>query len=174
VDLSSLVRDGVKRSDMQQTLAALDRAMLEALGTAAHDDTLVLMEGADEGTLRTELAGLEADCDRLQEECDRSGQEHAVANAEFKKMTGSDEIARLVQQRESLKVELIEQIQDYIRIRAGEKALNWALTRYRQANKAPMLEADGRFFARMTAGRNSLLRPATRGMCWSRAKVRGH
>lgn len=152
-DLSPLVRDGARRRDLQQSLADLDQAIRDALGTAALDDALALMDGADEEPLRSELDGLEADRDRLQEERDRSGQEHAVANAEFARMTGSDEIARLMQQRESLKVELIDQIQDYIRIRTGEKALSWALTRYRQANKAPMLEAAGRFFSRMTAGR---------------------
>jgi len=152
-ELSQLVRAGIKRHELQESLAAHSHAVMKALGVTTVEEALALMSATDEDGLRAEMVGLEADRSRLNQERDESGRAHAVASAEFAKMTGSDEIARLIQQRESLKVELIDQIQDYIRIRAGERALNWALTRYRQANKAPMLEAAGRFFARMTDGR---------------------
>lgn len=152
-ELPSRIRDGVKRRELREQLAALDRSIVEALGVTAIDEALDLMNDADEDALRDELTGLEANRDRLNRERDETGRAHAVVHAEFAKMTGSDGIARLLQQREILKAELVDQVQDYMGVRAGERALNWALTRYRQANKAPMLEAAGRFFARMTGGR---------------------
>lgn len=152
-ELPSLVRDGVKRRELRERVAALERSIMEALGATTVAEALDLMNDADEDTLRDESTNLQADRDRLDRERDETGRAHAVAHADFAQMTGSDGIARLLQQRESLKAELVEQVQDYMRIRAGERALNWALTRYRQANKAPMLAAAGRFFARMTGGR---------------------
>lgn len=152
-ELAAQVRDGVRRGGLQGNLAVLERTIMEALGLTTIAEALEVMSDDDEEALRAELAGLEVDRGRLQDERDRTGQEHAIARADFSRMTGSDTIARLLQQRESLKAELIDQVRDYTRIRSGERALNWALTRFRQANKAPMLDAAGRFFARMTGGR---------------------
>jgi uncharacterized protein YhaN len=151
--LMPLVRDGVTRKDLQSAITEREREILEALGGTVIDDALAFLNGSDEASLRAEKEGLEADLGQIITARDEARSALTIAQSELGQMSGSDEIARLAQEREILAAELVEQLGEYMRLRAGEKALNWALTRYRQDNKAPMLDAAGRFFARMTAGR---------------------
>jgi uncharacterized protein YhaN len=152
-ELQALIRDAVKRQALRNSLGEFNQSIVEALGVTTIDEALEILDELDEDELRSKHNALGSDRVKLQSERDESGQAYAVANAEFLTMTGSDEIARLNQERETIKADLLDQVQDYMRIRTGEKILNWALTRYRQANKAPMLEAAGNFFSRMTANR---------------------
>ena len=152
-NLRTLIAKGIKRKNLTDGTAELEETIMEALSCTAIDEALEILDVSEEDELRARRQGLEADLARIMAERDKAGQEHAVAHSTFSQMTGSDETACLIQEREMAVVELIDQITDYMRIRAGEKSLNWALTRYRQANKGPMLEAAGRFFARITGGR---------------------
>ncbi|MCR9072728.1 MAG: AAA family ATPase [Alphaproteobacteria bacterium] len=152
-DLMLAVRDGVKRAGLNNTVGECEREIVEELSATSIEEALKMLDDSDEDELNTEREQLKAELDQVMARRDSAGQAAAVARGAFEKMSGSDEIARLQQEREILASDLVEQIADYTRIRAGERALSWALGRYRQENKGPMLEAAGRFFARMTQSR---------------------
>jgi uncharacterized protein YhaN len=152
-ELMAALRDGVKRAGLNEVIAECEEEIVEELSASSIEEALELLDDSDEGELNVELEQFQTDLEDVMARRDMAGQATAVAREVFEKMSGSDDMARLQQQREILTSDLVEQIADYMRIRAGEKALNWALGRYRQDNKGPMLEAAGRFFARMTEGR---------------------
>lgn len=152
-ELLELVAAGVKRQAHLDAISGFERDMMEALSCTTVEEAADRLDDSEEDELKTRLTDLEADRQKAIDARDEASQAAAVASKEFSAMSGSDRIARLLQERENLKVELIEMTQEYMALRAGEKALHWALTRYRQANKAPMLQAAGKFFARMTEGR---------------------
>ncbi|SDG17865.1 AAA family ATPase [Thalassobaculum litoreum] len=152
-ELRSVIETGVKRQAHLSALAGFERDMMEALSFTSVDEALEKLDDSDEENLKARLTDLEADRRKAIDARDEASQAAAIAANELLAMSGSDRIARLLQERETLKADLIEFAQAYMVLRAGEKALNWALTRYRQANKAPMLKAASRFFARMTDDR---------------------
>lgn len=152
-ELRSLIADGVMRQAHQDAVAGFERDMMEALSATSVEEAIELLDNSAEDELKARSGELSADQQKAIEAQTEAGRAAAVVEQEFSSMTGSDAVARLLQEREVLKADLVERVQEYMLLRAGEKTFNWALTRYRQANKAPMLEAAGRFFARMTEGR---------------------
>lgn len=144
------VQQGIARGEVRAEIDRQTRALLTALNVTALDDAEGIMSGLDEAELSVRKDALEAEQKTIDAERDEVSKDLVLAKRDLERMTGSDEIARLLQDRESVKSELADLVHDYTRHRAGETILNWALTRFRQTNKAPMLASAGRFFARMT------------------------
>jgi uncharacterized protein YhaN len=144
------VQQGIARGEIHTEIDRQARALLVALDVTSLDEAEAIMADLDDADLSVRKDALEAEQTDIDVEREQVSKDLTLAKRDLEKMTGSDEIARLLQDRESVKSELADLVRDYTRLRAGEKLLNWALTRFRQTNKAPMLASAGRFFARMT------------------------
>jgi uncharacterized protein YhaN len=151
-DLRIAIQKGIARGVARSEVDRHERDLLTALKVTDLDEALTVMTDLDDVELSAQKDALLVERNIIDQEREGVWRGLTLARKTLEEMSSSDEIARMLQDRESLKSELADLVRDYMRLRAGERVLSWALTRFRQTNKAPMLAAAGRFFARMTQG----------------------
>jgi uncharacterized protein YhaN len=151
-DLWTSIQNGIERAKAHAEMDRYERDLMTTLNIATPAAAETIMSGLDQAELLAQKDALEVELEAIEGEREAAWNALMEAKRALERMTGSDDIARLLQERESVKSELADLVQDYTRLRAGEAVLGWALTRFRQTNKAPMLTTAARFFERMTGG----------------------
>jgi len=156
--LHEVVQRSERRRRIDQEVAELD-AMVRATTGAAHEALVAEAAAADAESLQAEEAELRERIADDESARDRALDERTRAMAAFEAVDGDGAAARA---REAVHERLAASARlatDWARLRLARVLLDEAVQRHQQRAQGPLLAAASRWFARVTGGRWSALRP---------------
>ena len=98
---------------------------------------------AHEASINTELM-------ELQEQLTTAAEDRSMAREAFQAIGGDDAAAQAAAVRQEALAEICEVAERYVRVRTSALLLQWAIDRYRQEKRGPLLKRAGELFATLT------------------------
>ena len=152
--------DALRKSVIEAHTIIADR---EAL--AAHEQTIrtrltvpdieaahEMLAGRSAEAIAAERAALATDIDLAETRYRTTIGTRQTAGDTLRAVTGDADIARLVERRRTIELDLQEVALDYLELKLGQDLANEAIRRYREENRHAMLDATERAFADLTNG----------------------
>jgi uncharacterized protein YhaN len=149
-ELEQAEQQAERAARLARELADIDDEIVEQVGAAGLAQAEQELESWDRARLQARLFELEAELERLENECavirDRlGGQQRALAEYGS---AGAD----LAQELESRAARLRDSVEQYARARIGLCVLEREIERYREQNQGPILARANQIFPRLTLG----------------------
>ncbi|MBP0481209.1 AAA family ATPase [Sagittula salina] len=143
----------------RQRLADLDRTLMTDLDAPDLATARARLEAVSAGGLDTEAAGLSADLTRAETALTEAIAARAEAHTALRAITGDATIARLVERRTTLELQMEAVARDYLECDFGLRLAEEAIRRYRDNHRSGMMEATERAFSELTNGAYTRLMP---------------
>lgn len=156
--VSSLAEAGTKladiarRADLQEQADAAKRDILEVLHSPSIEAAEQQLAGADRAALETELATLEARFADQDQRTHAQYAEYTRACDELDRVGGDEAVARIDEQRRTVLLEIEDRAAQYLRLRAGIIAAEYALRAYRQQHRSAMMTQASEAFRTISRG----------------------
>ncbi len=139
-------------------LAAHERRIRTRLGVGDMDEARALLEGRTAERLASDRAALDTDLELAEDRYRAAIEGRRDAQGALQAVTGDADVARLVERRKTLELELQQVVLDYMELRLGNDLAEEAIRRYREENRHAMLTATESAFADLTDGAYTALR----------------
>ncbi len=155
-------------ADLDEVRPRLEEAAEKARLIAERDRLLADLEevrdGQDLDALRCALAERDGDAveqrlsavgderEVLQQDLEAAVEEETRARGALDGLVGQDGAVDAAQAAEAAAAEIADLGDEWLRLRAAERVLNWAMERYRERNQAPLLRKAEGLFATLTTG----------------------
>ena len=133
-------------------IAELEGRILDDLSLRGIDEARALIGDETAPALEAKAKSLEADLDRAEERLSAATVARANAERDLGAVTGSAEIAELVERRATLQMQIEETVLDYLERDFGLRLAEDAIRRYRDRHRSDMMAATERAFAELTNG----------------------
>jgi uncharacterized protein YhaN len=136
----------------RQRLAETERKILDDLSLRSIDEARGLLADKTASTLEAKAKSLEADLDLAEERVSTTTVARANAERDLGNVTGSGEIAEMVERRATLQLQIEEAVLDYLELDFGLRLAEDAIRRYRDRHRSDMMAATERAFSELTNG----------------------
>lgn len=133
-------------------LAELEGRILDDLSLRGIDEARALLDDETAPALEAKAKSLEADLDIAEERLSTATVARANAERDLGTITGSAEIAELVERRVTLQLQIEETVLDYLERDFGLRLAEDAIRRYRDRHRSDMMAATERAFSELTNG----------------------
>ena len=133
-------------------ISELERQILDDLSLRGIDDARALIRKETASTLEGKARSLEADLNLAEERLSSATVDRANAERDLGAVTGSAEIAELVERRATLQMQVEEAILDYLQWDFGLRIAEDAIRRYRDRHRSEMMATTEQAFAELTNG----------------------
>jgi len=133
-------------------IAELERRILDDLSLRGIDDARALIGKETASALEAKAKSLETDLNFAEEKLSTATVDRANAERDLNAVTGSAEIAELVERRATLQMQIEEAILDYLQWDFGLRIAEDAIHRYRDKHRSEMMASTERAFAELTNG----------------------
>ncbi|MFW2587738.1 AAA family ATPase [Sagittula sp. SSi028] len=143
--------------------AEIDRALTTELGTSDRDDLRAMLDGRQMPELDAQLAAVRADLAAAEAQLEQAIADRSAAARDLAAITSDADIARLVEHRSTLELQLEEAALDYLQMDFGLRLAEEAIRRYRDSHRSGMMDATQSAFAALTNGAYTRLVPQTQG-----------
>jgi len=136
----------------RKRVAELERQILDDLSPRTVEDVRQLLAGETATTLEAKATSLEADLNLAEGRLSTATVARANAERDLGNVTGSAEIAELVEQRATLQMQIEEAVLEYLEWDFGLRLAEDAIRRYRDKHRSDMMAATERAFYELTNG----------------------
>lgn len=146
-----------QRQDLQAQRSQLAGDICEGMGTAHLSEAMAMLDGLDRPALAAARDGLN---DAQQRQAQGLQQLYAAltqAQARIESVGGDDAVARLQERRQTLLLQIEEEVRAYLRHRLGVVVVDHALQRYRDTHRSAMMQRASDAFGVITRGAYSRL-----------------
>lgn len=133
-------------------IAELERQILDDLSLRGIDEARALIGEETAPALEAKAQSLEADLEPAEERLSTATVTRANAERDFSAVTGSAEIAELVERRATLHMQIEEAMLDYLERDFGLRIAKESIRRYRDKHRSEMMASTERAFAELTNG----------------------
>lgn len=129
-----------------------EQAIRTRLNVADMAEARAVLQGQTVDSIAATRAALDTDLALAGDRYRTAIETRTTANAGMRAVTGDADVARLVEQRKTLELELQQVALDYLELRLGNDLAEEAIRRYRDAHRSGMLTATETAFADLTNG----------------------
>ncbi len=136
----------------RERVAELEQQILNDLSLQNVEEARQLLADETATTLEAKANTLEADLNLAEEQLSTATVARANAARDLSTVTGSAEIADLVEQRTTLQIQIEEAVLDYLEFDFGLRLAEEAIRRYRDKHRSGMMDATERAFSELTNG----------------------
>ncbi len=143
--------------DLQGQRDQLARDICEGMGTARLDEAMAMLDGLDRPALAATRDGLQAAQQRQAQALQELYATRMQAQARIDAVGGDDAVARLQERRQTLLLQIEEDVRGYLRHRLGAVAVDHALQGYRDTHRSAMMQRASDAFHVITRGAYSRL-----------------
>jgi len=133
-------------------IAELERQILDDLSLRGIDDAHALIGKETASALEAKAKSLETDLNLAEEKLSTATVDRANAERDLSAVTGSAEIAEIVERRATLQMQIEEAILEYLQWDFGLRIAEDAIRRYRDKHRSEMMASTERAFAEITNG----------------------
>ena len=144
-----------KAADIIQSrtqIAALEKQIFAELSVHAIAEARAMLSEETAAALEGKVASLEADLEPAETRLSNATVARANAERDLGAVSGSSEIAGLVEQRTTLQIELEDALLNYVERDFGLRLAEEAIRRYRDKHRSGMMDATERAFSELTNG----------------------
>ena len=141
-----------QRQELSTGRDQLVRDICEAMGTDRLDDAVAALDGLDRPVLAAERDGLAQAQQRQAQGLQQLYAALSQAQARIDAVGGDDAVARLQEQRQTLLLQIADEVQAHLRQRLGLVAVDHALQRYRDSHRSAMMQHASEAFRVITRG----------------------
>ena len=143
--------------------AALEREVLSLLDLERVEDARAALAGESQARLRAALDEASADLDSVEALYKSAIEARSRAEGDLRAIGGDDDIARLVERKATLELELQDAAVRHLELSLGHRLAEAAIRRYRDAHRNAMMQATETAFAELTNGAYCTLQTRTDG-----------
>lgn len=143
--------------DLQGQRNQLARDICEGMGTAQLDAAMAMLDGLDRPALAAARDSLQAAQQRQAQALQELYAARTQAQARIDAVGGDDAVARLQERRQTLLLQIEEEVRGYLRHRLGAVVVEHALQRYRDTHRSAMMQRASDAFRVITRGAYSRL-----------------
>ena len=144
-----------KAADIIQTraqIADLEKQIFAELSVHTIAEARDMLSEETAATLEGKVASLEADLEPAETWLSKATVARANAERDLGAVSGSTEIAELVEQRTTLQLEIEDALLNYVERDFGLRLAEEAIRRYRDKHRSGMMDATERAFSELTNG----------------------
>lgn len=144
-----------KASDVIQTraqVANLEKEIFAELSAQTISDARKILGAVTASELEAKKETLQSDLDPAESRLSEATVSRANAERDLNALSGSAEIATLVEKRTTLQLELEDALLSYVQRSFGLRLATEAIRRYRDKHRSGMMEATERAFTELTNG----------------------
>lgn len=155
-----------KASDVIQTriqIANLEKEIFDELSVLTISGARKMLGAVTASEIEAKKEILKTDVDSVEVRLSDATVSRANAERDLKALSGTDEIANLVEQRATLRLELEDILLSYVRKDFGLRLATEAIRRYRDKHRSGMMESTERAFSELTNGAYQKLLTQTDG-----------
>lgn len=159
-DNAALVRavDHLRQGqELQGQRSQLARDICEGIGTTDLAEAMAMLDGLDRPALAASRDSLHAAQQRQAQALQELYAERTQAQARIEAVGGDDAVARLQERRQTLLLQIEEEVRGYLRHRLGAVVVDHALQRYRDTHRSAMMQRASDAFRVITRGAYSRL-----------------
>lgn len=138
--------------EKRMRIAELEGRILDDLSLREIDKARALLDDETAPALEAKAKSLDADLDLAEERLSTATVARANAERDLCAVTGSAEIAELVERRATLQMQIEETVLDYLERDFGLRLAEHAIRRYRDRHRSDMMAATERAFSELTNG----------------------
>jgi uncharacterized protein YhaN len=153
---SGVINDRARRAE-------LERDLLSFFDLESQEEARALLAGASQAGLRAELDEVSSDLESVEDLYKGAIEARTTAQRELRAISGDDDIARLVERKATLELELQEAALRHLELSLGHRLAETAIRRYRDEHRNSMMQATEAAFAELTNGAYSHLQTQTDG-----------
>lgn len=157
-DLHEAMATARKAEDLRQRRESLTRQLLDALSAADLDAARLALSGASMPELTARAAILQSDMEDIERRLTAAIETRTSAERDLAAVTGDDGIARLVEKKTTLELEIEETALQYLELTLGLRLADQAIRRYRDAHRSQMMATTETAFTTLTNGAYTQLR----------------
>ena len=155
-DLLLALRKCEQRVELQKRIASYEKRLKDLLNTETASEAEALVE-SQRDALDSEILACKTQVISAGEDFEERVRESLTAKTLFNSVGSDEKAAALIQDRQTVLVELEDMARRALQSRLGVFAARRALQKYREANRNELLENATNFFSRMTLGNYSRL-----------------
>jgi uncharacterized protein YhaN len=143
--------------------AELERDFLSFFDLESQEEARAVLAGASQSSLGAELDEISSDLESAEDLYKGAIEERTTAQRELRAISGDDDIARLVERKTTLELELQEAALRHLELSLGHRLAETAIRRYRDEHRNAMMQATEAAFAELTNGAYSHLQTQVDG-----------
>ena len=143
--------------------AELERDLLSFFDLESQEEARAVLAGASQSSLGAELDEISSDLESAEDLYKGAIEERTTAERELRAISGDDDIARLVERKTTLELELQEAALRHLELSLGHRLAETAIRRYRDEHRNAMMQATEAAFAELTNGAYSHLQTQVDG-----------
>ena len=144
-----LVEEVIRNRDQ---LAEIKKEVQTALGVSNISEASEKLDNRSLTDIETELSTCSAELTTANRNLEEANSKFGQSKAHHEQITGEDEVAKLVEIKTSLELEIEESVVDYLKIKFGLIVADAAIRKYRDKHRSSMLGATERAFCELTSG----------------------
>jgi len=156
-DLSSRIEQGLERGRLQKRSAELESDIIRHLNQDSIEESLAVLNekvGTPESLdgVKTQHEALEQDLVDIDQQVSELYASWQKSDHEMSTIGSDSIVAELIEQRQSVLLEIEAEAHHFMRLSTGVMLANEALRTYRETHRSSMMKASSDAFARMTRG----------------------
>ena len=177
--LAGMFDSSIPTADLAQLLEAVQKTQQAAMLRAKYaeeSDSLIKTVGAlseqqaremlaelDIESVQIELAEKESELNQANETAKLSTETRTRCEEQLRALTGDGEVAKLVEHRTTLELQMSEAALEYLKLTLGHRLAEQAINRYRDKHRSSMMQATETAFSELTDGKYSRLQTQSDG-----------
>jgi uncharacterized protein YhaN len=162
-DLRTALDEARRQAELGTRLTDAAADLLMLTGAASLEAALDALVDQDADSLTAQVERLEADIAVADAAVQHSNHARLSAEQAYRDVGGDDRVARIMEQRRTVELELEDAVHSYLRLKIGVEAVDAALKSYRDRHRSGMIEDASRRFRHMTGGSFTDLRTQASG-----------
>ncbi|MEP6322260.1 MAG: hypothetical protein ABJ074_17840, partial [Paracoccaceae bacterium] len=143
--------------------AELERDFLSFFDLESQEEARAVLAGASQSSLGAELDEISSDLESAEDLYKGAIEARTTSERELRAISGDDDIARLVERKTTLELELQEAALRHLELSLGHRLAETAIRRYRDEHRNSMMQATEAAFAELTNGAYSHLQTQVDG-----------
>lgn len=156
-DLPEIEKNSLNKKSLTEKIRELDEQLIEQ-NYDSIDNILKASDGADSVELGNKSKELKEEMSSLENERSELLTKSGELKAALQSMDGNQKAADALQTVEERKAQILESVENYIRLLLSKEVLQQAIEDYRQKHQGPLLKRAGNFFDIITQSSFSSLR----------------
>lgn len=146
----------VRADTLSREIESASRALMQSLGLGTATELQAELAQSDRVALETEIETLRPESDALDEEAARAYAAWSAARERLSALSSDDAVARLVEERRTVLLEIEDGARRYLELRLGAIATDQALRLYRDRHRSSMMTRASDAFVRIAPSYASL------------------
>ena len=158
-DLRSAAQKSREIIDTRNKISELENRILNGLSVQDLDAARALLHGLVTHELEAQANAIASDLELAETRLSNAAAARGAAERDLSTIAGDAEVAKLVERRTTLELEIERTALDYLETVFGLRLADEAIRRYRDEHRSGMMKATERAFAELTNGAYQRLRP---------------